>query len=265
MSNVTKKEIEQFAKDSSHWWDPQGPFKPLHKLNPVRIEYIRNQILSHFLHRHCEPQVKQSTNNIDCRVADAPRNDILKDLSIIDVGCGGGLVCEPFARQGANVTGTDADENAIAVAKEHAQRNNLEITYQNMLVENITEKYDVVLALEIIEHVPNPEQFVKSCFDVCKPNGLVIFSTLNRTPKSYALGIVAAEYILNWVPKGTHHWKQFVKPSELAKHVRQQNGDIIDVSGLRYHPLSDRFSIDPRDVDVNYFLVAGKETSASLK
>lgn len=241
MSNITQKEIEQFAKDSTHWWDPEGPFKPLHKLNPVRIEFIRDQILSHF------------------DISD------LNKTSIIDVGCGGGLVCEPFARQGAKVTGLDADANAIQVAKEHASQNNLNITYQEALVEDVSKQYDVVLALEIIEHIPDPQSFVKSCFDICKPDGFVIFSTLNRTAKSYALGIVAAEYILNWVPKGTHHWKQFIKPSELARYVRNTGAEVKEISGLRYNPLTDAFKIDPRDVDVNYFLVAGKETSASRK
>lgn len=241
MSNLDTREIEHFAKDSSHWWDEAGPFKPLHKLNPVRIEYIREQILNHF-------------EALD-----------LKKLSIIDVGCGGGLVCEPFARQGAKVTGLDADEVAISVAKEHAKGQGLDIAYDCKLVEDVKKTYDVVLALEIIEHVPDVEGFVKSCFDACKPGGLVIFSTLNRTAKSYALGIVAAEYILNWVPQGTHNWKQFVKPSEFARCVRKVDQEVKDICGIRYNPLSDKFSMDPKDVDVNYFLVAGKDTSASRK
>lgn len=241
MTNLNPKEIAQFAKDSSYWWDPNGPFRPLHKLNPVRIEFIRDQILEHF------------------------QADTLSNRSIIDIGCGGGLVCEPFVRMGAAVTGIDADENAISVATDHAASQDLSIKYIHGTAEEVPQTFDVVLALEIIEHVPDPEAFVQTCFNLCNPGGIIIFSTLNRTAKSYALGIVAAEYILNWVPKGTHNWKQFMKPSELARHVRGAGGVVKDVAGLRYHPLSDRFSVDAHDMDVNYFLVAGKETSASRK
>lgn len=241
MSNLDIKEIEHFQKDSDYWWNPEGPFKPLHKLNSVRIEYIRDTILKHF------------------------QKDTIDNLSIIDVGCGGGLVCEPFARQGAKVTGLDADVNAIAVAKEHAAQSDLKIDYQAKLIEDVIKKYDVVLALEVIEHVPSVEAFIENCLNICKDDGVVIFSTLNRTAKSYALGIVAAEYILNWVPKGTHHWKKFVKPSEIARVLRKNEARVKEINGLVYKPLSDKFSINPNDVDVNYFLVAGKDTSASRK
>ena len=235
MSTVNASEIQNFSKDSSHWWDENGPFKPLHILNPVRLSYFKSQICAHF--------------ELD-ETAPTP----YKGLKILDVGCGGGLVCEPMARLGGQVTGIDADSNAINVAKSHAEAVSLDINYQCAASEDITEKYDVVLALEIIEHVDNPEQFVKNILKLCKPDGLVIFSTLNRTPKSFALGIVAAEYIMRWVPQGTHNWKKFVKPSELARMVRAHHGKPQDVCGMIYNPLSQEFKLDASRVNVNYFM-----------
>ena len=238
MNTVDAQEIQNFSKDSSHWWDINGPFKPLHRLNPVRLGYIKQQICGHF--------DREDTSL-------TPYNK----LEIIDIGCGGGLVCEPIARLGASVTGIDADENAIAVAKAHAEDFDLKINYLNTSSDKLAEnkkQYDVVLALEIIEHVSDYDAFVKSVFDLCKPNGLVIFSTINRTPKSFALGIVAAEYILRWVPQGTHNWKKFVKPSELARHVRKSNAKPYDITGLTFSPLKNEFSLSNNDTDVNYFM-----------
>ena len=235
MSTVNAAEIQNFSKDSSHWWDESGPFKPLHLLNPTRLSYFKSQICNHF--------------DLD---ENAPTP--YKGLNIIDVGCGGGLVCEPMARLGGAVTGIDADTNAIEVAAAHAKKMGLDIEYQCVSSENITQKYDVVLALEIIEHVDNPDLFVKSVLDLCKPNGLVIFSTLNRTTKSYALGIIAAEHILNWVPKGTHSWKKFVKPSELSRMLRNNNAKPHDICGMIYNPLTKQFKLDKSRVDVNYFM-----------
>lgn len=235
MTTVNAQEIQNFSKDSSHWWDEQGPFAPLHKLNPVRLSYFKSQICAHF--------------DLD-ESAPTP----YKDLKILDVGCGGGLVCEPMTRLGGTVTGIDADANAIDVAKAHADEMALDITYKAKSSEDISEKFDVVLALEIIEHVDNPALFVKSVLDLCKPGGIVIFSTLNRTPKSFALGIVAAEYILRWVPQGTHNWKKFVKPSELAKLVRDNGATAHDVCGLVYNPINKDFTLNKSRVDVNYFM-----------
>ena len=163
-------------------------------------------------------------------------------------------MCEPMARLGGAVTGIDADTNAIEVAAAHAKEMGLGIEYQCESSENITQKYDVVLALEIIEHVDNPDLFVKSVLDLCKPNGLVIFSTLNRTPKSYALGIIAAEHILRWVPQGTHSWKKFVKPSELSRVLRNNNAKPHDICGMIYNPLTKQFKLDKSRLDVNYFM-----------
>lgn len=239
-STVNKKEIENFAKDSNKWWDLKGPFAPLHKLNATRLKYFKQQICAHF-------------------DRDIESFDTYKDLTILDVGCGGGLVCEPLSRLNATVTGIDADAKAIAVAQEHANDSSLDIQYHAKTTTDLVkdgQKFDVVLALEIIEHVDNPEQFVKEVVSLCKPNGLVIFSTLNRNPKSFALGIIAAEYILGWVPKGTHNWKKFVKPSELSKMLRNASASPHDICGLRYNPLSKKFSLDKNDLDVNYFITA---------
>ena len=240
MNTVNQKEIENFAKDSDKWWDLKGPFAPLHKLNATRLKYFKQQICAHY---------NRDINSFDS----------YEGLSIMDVGCGGGLVCEPLARLGAKATGIDADVQAIEVATEHAQENGLDIEYQAKTTTELVadgQKFDVVLALEIIEHVDSPEQFVEEIVKLCKPNGLVIFSTLNRNPKSFALGIIAAEYILGWVPKGTHNWKKFVKPSELSKMLRNAGAKPNDICGLRYNPLSKKFSLDKNDLDVNYFITA---------
>ncbi len=241
-SSVNSKEIEQFTKDSGQWWDENGPFKPLHRLNPTRMGYIKSQICSHY---DLDESAMQSFGK----------------LSVLDVGCGGGLVCEPMARMGAKVTGADADPQAISVAKAHAADAGLKITYENKPAEKLGKTYDVVLALEIIEHVDNPAAFVESCAKLLKPGGMVIFSTLNRTPKSYALGIVAAEYILRWVPVGTHSWKKFIKPSELSRMARGAGLAPNDIRGLMLNPLSGDFEMSDKDIDVNYFLSATKSTT----
>ncbi len=239
MNTVLQSEVQKFSKDSAHWWDPNGPFKPLHRLNPVRLGYIKDQICSHY---------ERDKNSLKP----------FRDLKIIDVGCGGGLVCEPMARLGAHVTGLDADVQAIDVAKDHAKQSGQKISYQNKTSDDIDEQFDVVLALEIIEHTQDQGYFVKSCSNLVKPGGLIIFSTLNRTAKSFALGIIAAEYILNWVPKGTHEWKKFVKPSELARFIRQASLKPQNISGLIFNPLNGEFQMHNNDVDVNYFLTATK-------
>lgn len=241
-STLDRKEIDHFSKDSADWWNPDGPFKPLHRLNPARLSFIRETLVNHF--------------NLDDRKIKA-----LSGLSILDIGCGGGLISEPLARIGANVTGLDADATGIKTAKAHAKAENLEIEYICGAAEDLADgkrKYDVVLALEIIEHTSSPEEFVSLCTKLVKKGGIVIFSTLNRTPKSYALGIVAAEYILRWVPAGTHQWNKFVKPSELADMAENEGLKLLDVKGMMFNPIKNEFSIHPSDVDVNYFLVAEK-------
>ena len=235
MQKTNAEEIENFESKADQWWDTEGPSKPLHKLNPTRIGYIKGQICAHF-------------------GRDFENFNALDGLTILDVGCGGGLVCEPLARLGATVTGIDAGEKAIAVAQDHAAQNNLDITYKCETSDDHEGQYDVVLALEIIEHMDDVAAFVASVCKLVKKDGLVIFSTLNRTAKSYALGIVAAEYILRWVPTGTHEWKKFVKPSELARHASAQGIQVQDITGLTYNPLIDHFSLSKNDVSVNYFM-----------
>lgn len=234
ISTVNAAEIIHFSRDSGQWWDENGPFAPLHRLNPVRIHYIREQIEAHF----------------SC--------DGLDGYSVLDVGCGGGLVCEPLARLGATVTGTDADSQAVSVARTHARASQLNITYLNDPVEDITGQYDIVTALEIIEHVDTPQDFVAACAARVKPGGLLVLSTLNRTPKSFLGGIIAAEYVLRWVPRGTHDWRKFVKPSALTRMLRACDMEAADLTGLHYNPLEGRFSLQRSTIDVNYLLSAVK-------
>lgn len=240
VSSVDQAEIARFTKDSAHWWDENGPFKPLHMLNPLRMGYIRDQAAAHF--------------GLDDRSLSP-----LKGLRALDIGCGGGLVSESLARMGATVTGIDADQQAIEVAQAHADAQDLVIDYQVAAAETLGKaRYDLVLALEIVEHVADPQSFVKTCAALCKPGGLLIMSTLNRTPQSYALGIIAAEHILRWVPQGTHDWKKFVKPSELARMMRDAGGDPFAMTGYNFNPLSGLFSLSDKDMAVNYIMAARK-------
>ncbi len=234
-TTIDPSEISHFSKDSPRWWDEDGPFKPLHRLNPVRMEYIKNNICDHY---------KLEFNDIHA----------LQGLSILDIGCGGGLVCESLARMRADVTGIDADPYAIQAAKEHAQDNDLKINYINDDAQNIDEQFDVVLALEIIEHVSDISAFIKLCKKRLKPGGILILSTLNRTVKSYALGIIGAEYILGWVPRGTHSWKKFVKPSEISTYARQESLSPDNVTGLIFNPIKNAFELSNTDMDVNYLI-----------
>ena len=240
ISTVDQDEINHFSKDSEHWWDENGPFAPLHRLNPVRMKFIRNAVAHHY--------------GLETSTASA-----LKGLKILDIGCGGGLVSEPLARMGANVTGIDADKTAIKVATAHAKSSGLKIDYRAKSTDTLKGQFDVVLALEIVEHVASVDKFVDECVGLCRPDGLLVMSTLNRTPKSFALGIVAAEYILRWVPVGTHNWKKFVRPSELANALRHAGATPQDVKGLRLHPLKNEFEVVENDIDVNYFMTATKE------
>ena len=229
---TNSEEIDDFEGIANEWWDEDGPLKPLHKLNPTRIAYIRERLCAHF------------------------KQESINGLKILDVGCGGGLVCEPLARLDAEVTGIDAGKKAINCAINHAVDNNLKITYKCETSENHTGQYDVILALEILEHLDDTSIFIDSLTNLLKKDGIIIFSTINRTPKSFALGIVTAEYVLNWVPRGTHNWRKFIKPSELANAIKDNGLKVDDIKGLIYNPLIDQFSMSNKDIAVNYFMCA---------
>lgn len=242
-STVDEKEIRQFDILGEKWWDSSGPMKPLHLLNPVRLDYLRSMICAHYN-----------------RLPDRLRS--LKDLTIADIGCGGGLLTEPLSRMGADVTGIDAGAENIKVAKAHAKAQGLNIDYRATTAESVAatgETFDVVTALEIIEHVDDIDLFIDSCGQLVKKGGMIFFSTLNRTPKSFLLGIVAAEYVLRWVPAGTHDWKKFLKPSEIVMRLEDRGFTVTDIRGLVYNPLSRHFSMSETDLDVNYFVTAVKK------
>lgn len=240
-STIDADEIAQFDSLGDKWWDESGPMRPLHRLNPVRMEYIRRMVSDHF------------------DLPDTVKS--LQGIKIADIGCGGGIVAEPLCRMGADVTGVDAGKENIKIAKAHAEAHGLKINYLATSVEDLAARgaqYDVVTALEIVEHVADVEEFMRALCEIVAPGGMLILSTLNRTPKSYALGIIAAEYILRWVPTGTHDWKKFLKPSELAKHIEEHGLDVTDVRGLVFNPIDRAFSLSATDMDVNYFLTAVK-------
>lgn len=239
-ASIEGSEIAQFSANAADWWEPNGKFRPLHRLNPIRVEYIRDQICAQF---------DRTT---------ASRHS-LKDLALLDVGCGGGLLAEPLARLGAKVTAIDASEETIAVAKDHAKASRLSIHYVMTSVEELAKQkktYDVITALEVAEHVADMESFLTGLKKLLKPNGLLVMSTLNRTPKSFLLGIVAAEYILKWVPRGTHEWKKFIRPSELVKRLEEKNLHTKDLTGLVFNPLTQVFELSKSDLAVNYLLTA---------
>jgi len=240
-TTINEKEIRQFDILGDQWWDESGPMKPLHQLNPLRLDYIKRQTLAHF---GLKPGFKS-----------------LQNLKIADIGCGGGIVAEPLCRLGARVTGVDAGAENIKVAKAHAAAQGLEIEYLATTAEALAAKnrqFDIVTALEIVEHVDDVPLFMEAVCRLVRPGGLLIMSTLNRTTRSYLFGIVAAEYVLRWLPPGTHDWKKFLKPSELCAHLAQEGLEAEDITGLVYNPILKKFALDAEDVAVNYLLTAVK-------
>jgi len=294
-ASIEAEEIARFSRHAGDWWNPDGAFRPLHRLNPVRLDYVRDRVCGHFRR---DPAARQA----------------LKGLTILDVGCGGGLLSEPLARMGGKVTGLDASKEAIAVAQAHAKAGGLVIDYRIGGVEDLVRyfnkrgaspsplggieserircpkgsgwdggsrrsgnrmaaptphltspqggrnasRYDVITALEIAEHVADLDSFLAALARLLKPGGLLILSTLNRTPKSFLLGIVAAEYILGWVPRGTHDWKKFIRPSELAGKLEANGLRAGDLTGLVFNPLRGEFELRAGDVEVNYMVTAMK-------
>lgn len=240
-ATIDPAELDRFARLADDWWNPDGKFKPLHQLGPARLGFIRDRASTHF---------------------GLPRQGLtpLDGLTLLDIGCGGGLISEPLARLGAQVVGIEPTEANIGAARSHAAASGLDIDYQAASAEDLAaagRRFDIVVCLEVVEHVPDPAAFVAVCASLVRPGGLMILSTINRTLKSYALAIVGAEYVLRWLPVGTHQWDRFITPAELDRYVRAAGLDALSCEGLVYHPLSDRWSLGP-DTDVNYIGAAAK-------
>jgi 2-polyprenyl-6-hydroxyphenyl methylase/3-demethylubiquinone-9 3-methyltransferase len=244
-TTVDPAEIERFSRIAGEWWDPAGKFAPLHRLNPLRIGYIRDRAAQHWQR-------------------DALSGVPLQGLSVLDIGCGGGLLSEPMARLGARVTGVDAAARNVGVAALHAEKQGLAIDYRRGTAEALAasgNQFDIVLALEIVEHVADVDLFLKSCGRMVKPGGLLFLSTLNRTAKAWALAIAGGEYILRWLPRGTHDWKKFLKPSEVVNGLDAAGIAAQEIVGVVYSPLSRAWSLSKSDLDVNYMLYGSKLSS----
>jgi 2-polyprenyl-6-hydroxyphenyl methylase/3-demethylubiquinone-9 3-methyltransferase len=230
MSNVDQAEVAKFEALASRWWDKESEFKPLHDINPLRTNFIDG---------HAQ----------------------LAGKKVLDVGCGGGILSEAMAQRGATVTGIDMGEAPLKIAKLHALESGLNIEYQKIPVEELAEQqaesFDVVTCLEMLEHVPDPSSIIRACYKLCKPGGQVFFSTLNRNPKSFLLAVVGAEYILNMLPKGTHDYKKFIRPSELAAWARQSGLSVGELTGMSYNPITKTYKLG-RDTDVNYLMQTSK-------
>ena len=241
MSTINKDEIQKFSKLADEWWDVNGKFKPLHMFNPIRIEYILEEIIKHFK-------------------LDKKKKFLLKNLEILDIGCGGGLISEPMARLGGNVTGIDAGEKNIKIASLHSKKSNLEIDYQNKSPEQLTqkEKFDIILNLEVVEHVDDLDLYLQSCNNLLKKNGLMFTATINRTLISYLKAIIGAEYILRWLPIGTHDWNKFIKPEEMQKKLIDKKFLTNDIKGLVFNPIFNKWK-KSENLSVNYIICSFKD------
>ncbi len=240
-TTIDADEVARFSELAEEWWDPDGKFRPLHKFNPIRLGYLRGQL---------------------CRRFDRDPRDMraLSGIRILDVGCGGGLISEPLAKMGATVTGIDASDRNIGTARAHAEQSGLDIDYRAGTVEALSaagETFDAVISLEVVEHVADVDMFLDGCASLVAKDGALCLATLNRTPKAFLLGIVGAEYVMRWLPRGTHTWRKFVRPSELAAGLRRNGLRVDDITGLTFNPLTGEWRLSD-DVSVNYVLFAAR-------
>ncbi|MEL6582993.1 MAG: bifunctional 2-polyprenyl-6-hydroxyphenol methylase/3-demethylubiquinol 3-O-methyltransferase UbiG [Pseudomonadota bacterium] len=244
-TSIDAGEVAKFEAMAAEWWDETGKFKPLHMLNPTRLDYITRQIAAEF--------GRDLT-------ADRP----FEGLRLLDIGCGGGLLSEPMARLGAEVVGADAAERNIPVARIHAEQSGLAIDYRHTTAEDLVaagEQFDVVLNMEVVEHVADPSEYLASCAQLLKPGGMMLTSTLNRNPKSFVMGIIGAEYVLRWLPKGTHDWRKFITPDELFGMLEGAGLDPVDRTGMVFNPVTWSWSLSPRDLSMNYVTTSLKEAA----
>lgn len=243
-STIDQQEVDRFSAMASQWWDPTGKFRPLHKFNPVRLTYIRDHAAERF-------------------GRDPKSSEPLKNLRILDIGCGGGLLCEPMARMGADVIGADASETNIEIARIHAAQSGVDIDYRAVAAEALAadgERFDIVLNMEVVEHVADVDLFLSSCAEMVNPGGLMFVATINRTFKALALAIIGAEYVLRWLPRGTHQYEKLVRPEEIEGPVSAAGMQVIDRTGVFYSPVSDAWQLS-RDMDVNYMMLAARPGS----
>jgi len=239
-STINKEEIQKFSRLADEWWDVDGKFKPLHMFNPIRIEYITNMVKQHFK-------------------IDNDKANFLSGLNILDIGCGGGLISEPMTRLGGEVTGIDASEKNINIAKMHSKKSKLKINYLNKSPEELrnTDQFDIILNLEIVEHVENVNFYIESCYKLLKKGGIMFTATLNRSLMSYLKAIIGAEYVLRWLPIGTHDWNKFIKPEELEKFLNDKKFHTLDISGLEFNPITSKWKKSD-NLSVNYIVSSSK-------